>query len=132
MTHRNTLLSLALALVLPAMVSAQATTATPTPKPKRETQAQLQKEARVAFADAQATALKAVPGGTIASHELEREKGKLIYSFDIRVAGKTGVDEVNIDAMTGALVGKSHESPEDEKKEAARDKVPTRPPAKKP
>jgi uncharacterized membrane protein YkoI len=85
------------------------------------------------LADAEATALKEVPGGKVANHELEREKGKLIYSFDFKVAGKSGIDEVNIDAMTGALVDKSHESPKDEAKEAAKDKKDaTKLPVKKP
>lgn len=130
---RTALFSIALAVVLPVAMLAQAPAKTTTPKPKKETQAQLQKEATVTLADAEATALKEVPGGKLAGHELEREKGKLIYSFDIKVAGKSGTDEVNIDALTGALVDKSHESPEDEAKEAANDKkAATKPPVKKP
>ena len=71
------------------------------------------------IADARATALKQVPNGTVKSEELEREKGKLIYSYDISVAGKTGVDEVNVNAIDGSVVGKvTHESPKTEKKEA--------------
>ena len=85
---------------------------------KHETQADLQKEAKISEADARATALKAVPNGTVKSEELEREHGKLIYSYDISVAGKTGIDEVNVNAMDGSIVAKSHESPKTEKKEA--------------
>jgi uncharacterized membrane protein YkoI len=86
---------------------------------KKETQADLQKEAKISEADARATALKQVPNGTVKSEELEREKGKLIYSYDISVAGKTGVDEVNVNAIDGSVVGKvTHESPKTEKKEA--------------
>ena len=85
---------------------------------KRETQADLQKEAKISEADARATALKQVPNGTVKSEELEREKGKLIYSYDISVPGKTGIDEVNVNAIDGSVVGKSHESPKTEKKEA--------------
>lgn len=118
---RTALFSVALALALPVIALTQAPGKTPKPWPKHESQAQLQKEAKVSLADAEATALKAVPGSTIASHELERENGKLIYSFDMKGAGQTGIDEVNVDAVTGAMVDKSHESPADEAKEAAMD-----------
>ncbi len=101
------------------------TTASATPKrhrrAKKETQAELQKEAKVSEADARATALKEVPNGTVKSVELEREKGKLIYSYDITVAGKSGVEEVNVNAVDGSVVGKMHESAKTEKKEAAKE-----------
>ena len=38
------------------------------------------------------------------SHELERENGNLIWSFDIKVAGKSGTEEVTVNAVTGAVV----------------------------
>lgn len=98
----------------PARVGAQA------PK-KNETQAELQKQARMTMKDARALAEKTVPGATIQAGEIERENGKLIYSFDMKIAGKSGIDEVNIDAMTGKLVSKHHESPADEAKEAKAD-----------
>ena len=85
---------------------------------KKETQAELQKDAKIAESDARATALKEVPNGTVKSEELEREKGKLIYSYDISVPGKSGVEEVNVNAVDGSLVGKMHESAATEKKEA--------------
>ena len=88
---------------------------------KKESQADLQKEAKVSEADARATALKEVPNGTVKSVELEREKGKLIYSYDITVAGKAGVEEVNVNAVDGSVVGKKHESAKTEKKEAAQE-----------
>ena len=62
-----------------------------------------------------------MPSGKISAHELERENGKLIYSFDIKVAGKKGIEEVNVDAMTGAVVSKAHEDPSTEAKEKADD-----------
>ena len=86
---------------------------------KMETQADLQKAAKISEADARATALKQVPNGTVKSEELEREHGKLIYSYDITVPGKTGIDEVNVNAMDGSVVGKvQHETPKTEKAEA--------------
>jgi uncharacterized membrane protein YkoI len=88
---------------------------------KTETQADLQKEAKMTMADARALALRTVPNATIQTGEIEREGGKLIYSFDMKVAGKPGIDEVNIDAMTGKLVGNKHETPKDERVEAKAD-----------
>lgn len=55
-------------------------------------------------------ALARVPGGTITEAELEEEDGRLIYSFEIKVAGKTGEDEVHVDARTGEVVKQEHES----------------------
>ena len=95
------------------------------PTHKKETQATLQKEAKISEETARATALKQVPNGTVKSSELEREKGKLIYSFDITVPGKSGVEEVNVNAIDGTVVGKEHESAKTEKKEAAAEKKTT-------
>jgi uncharacterized membrane protein YkoI len=88
---------------------------------KVETQAELQKEAHMSMADARALALHTVPNATIQAGELEREGGKLIYSFDLKVPGKSGIDEVNIDAMTGKLVSNLHETPKAERAEAKAD-----------
>ena len=88
---------------------------------KVESQATLQKEAKISEETARTTALKEVPNGTVKSSELEREKGKLIYSYDITVPGKSGVEEVNVSAIDGSVVGRVRESAATEKKEAAQD-----------
>src|SRR6266576_1832522 len=88
---------------------------------KEESQAALQKEAKITEAAARATALQQVPNSTVKSSELERENGKLIYSYDITVPGKTGIDEVNVNAIDGTVVAKSHETPKSEKAEAAKE-----------
>ena len=54
-------------------------------------------------------ALARVPGGRITEAELEEEDGRLIYSFEIKVAGKAGEDEVHVDATTGEVVKTEHE-----------------------
>lgn len=98
-----------------------ATTARRSTKVKKaETQAALQKEAKISEETARATALKEVPNGTVKSSELERERGKLIYSVDVTVPGKTGIEEVNVNAIDGSIVAKERESPKSEKKEAAK------------
>lgn len=78
----------------------------------------LKAEAKVKEGDAMATAMKEVPNGKIESGEIERENGKLIYSFDMKVPGKSGVEEVNVDAMTGGVVAHEHETAKAEKAEA--------------
>ena len=88
---------------------------------KAESQEALQKEAQIPEAPARATALKEVANGTVKSSELEREKGRLVYSYDITVPGKAGVQEVNVDAKTGAVVAKVRESAKTEAKEAAKE-----------
>jgi uncharacterized membrane protein YkoI len=88
-----------------------------------ESKETLQQEAKITEAAARATALKEVPNGTVKSSELEREKGKLVYSYDISVPGKSGVEEVNVNAIDGTVVGKMHESAKTEKKEAAKEKT---------
>jgi uncharacterized membrane protein YkoI len=79
--------------------------------------AKLKSEAKVSEADAIATAQKEVPDGKIQSAEIEREGGKLIYSFDIKVPKKSGVEEVNVDAVSGTVVKKEHETAKEEKAE---------------
>src|SRR6266516_978592 len=88
---------------------------------KAESQEALQQEAKISEATARATALKEVPNGTVKASELEREKGKLIYSYDITVPGKSGVEEVNVNAIDGSVVAKKHESAKTERKEAAKE-----------
>jgi len=90
-------------------------------KAKPESQAALMREAKVTKAAATATALAQVPGAKVSASEIERENGKLIYSFDLKVKGKSGIDEINVDAITGAVVARSHEGAKTEKKEAAQE-----------
>jgi uncharacterized membrane protein YkoI len=70
----------------------------------------LLKQARITTEAATATALAKVPGGKLRSGEIEHEDGRLIYSLIIKVDGKKGVEEVNVDAMTGAIVNVEHEA----------------------
>ncbi|PYP64111.1 MAG: hypothetical protein DMD26_13745, partial [Gemmatimonadetes bacterium] len=60
-------------LTLGAAASASAQAAKATTKKEATSQAALRKEAKIAEADARKTALAAVPGGKVQSHELERE-----------------------------------------------------------
>jgi hypothetical protein len=59
--------------------------------------------------------------GAIKSAELEKEHGRMIYSFDIRTA-RGGITEVEINAITGQVITVKKESTADEAKEKAADK----------
>jgi uncharacterized membrane protein YkoI len=108
-----------------ALLLAIALTAAPTVHAqqsyKKDIPDSLAKRAKIVESAAAATAQKRVPKGKIEGVELEMEKGKLMYSYDLKTDGKSGIDEVNVDAMTGKIIGFSHESPAAEKKEAAAD-----------
>ncbi len=98
---------------------------------KKEVPDSLMKQAKITESAAAAIAQKRVPAGKIEGVELEREKGKLMYSYDIKTAGKSGIDEVNIDAVTGKIIAFEHETPKMEKKEAAEDAKAAKKAAKK-
>ena len=109
----------AAALVTLAAVSAgaQKASADQETNAKKE-EAALRATAKVSEDSARAIALKVVPGATVQGAEIEKEKGKVIWSFDLKVAGKKGIEEVNVNAMTGKVVGHEHESDAKEAKEA--------------
>ena len=130
MKRMTQMLAIALLTAPAALVAQQPPVKPPVPAPAaapkkmekaEESEATLMKEAKIPEATARATALKEVPGGVVKEYELEREKGKLIWSYDIAVAGKSGIEEIAIDAMTGKMVGREHESAKNMQKEAAED-----------
>src|SRR5205085_1198476 len=65
-------------------------------------------------------ALKQAPG-TVKSAELEREKGTLVWSFDIEAAKGGGVTEVLVSAIDGHVVETKHETAEAEAAERAKE-----------
>lgn len=85
----------------------------------RDIPAALAKEAKISEPAAAKIAQKRVPKGTINGVELEREGGHLIYSYEFKVPGKTGIDEINVNALNGKIVSTEHESPSAEAKEEA-------------
>ncbi|MHB1310937.1 MAG: PepSY domain-containing protein [Gemmatimonadaceae bacterium] len=122
-------------LIATVFISLAAATAgaqqAPVAKVSKE-QAALRATAKVSEESARAIALKAVPGATVKEGELEKENGKLIWSFDLKVAGKKGVEEVQVDAITGKVVSREHESDAVEKKEARDETQAAKPAVKKP
>jgi len=85
----------------------------------KEAEPGLKAKAKVTSEAAMKTALAKVPGGTISEAELEKEYGKLVYSFDITTPKKSGVEEVLVDANSGKVVSTKHESAAAEAKEHA-------------
>jgi uncharacterized membrane protein YkoI len=111
-----------LAAVAPA--GAQQTTQT---APRSDVPAKLAREAKIALDSARSIAQAKLPRAAVQSEELERENGKLIYSFDMKTAGKSGIDEVNVNAINGSIVGKiGHESAQSEAKEAKAERAASR------
>ena len=100
-----------LTLGLSAGATAQATT----PK-KSKIPASLKSQAKISLEDARATALKKVPG-EIKEEELEKENGKLVYSFDIQATGQKDITEVQVSAIDGTIVSVEKEDAASEAKE---------------
>ncbi len=109
------------ALVAALAALALASTARAQDTYKKDIPDSLAKRAKITEATAAVAAHKRVPKGAIQAVELEVEKGKLMYSYDMKTEGKSGIDEVNVDAVSGKIIGFSHETPATEKKEAAED-----------
>ena len=83
-----------------------------------ETAAQLRTQAKVSKSDAQKTALEKVLNGRVESAELEKENGKLVWSFDIAKPNTKNITEVQVDAKTGQIAAVAEETPKDQAKEA--------------
>ena len=79
--------------------------------------AKLEAKAKISKAAAQKTALAKAPEGKIKESELEEEKGKLVWSFDIATPGTKDITEIQVDAVTGEVVSVEKETPADQKKE---------------
>jgi hypothetical protein len=81
--------------------------------------------AKVSLADAKKAALaslKDASKATVEDSELEVEDGCLVFSFDIAIKGKPGVQEILVDAGTGKVLSSKYESPAAETAEKAKPK----------
>lgn len=88
---------------------------------EKDSQASLKAQAKISEADAKQIALAKVPNGTIKEGELEKEKGRLIWSFDIAIPDSKNIREVNVDAITGEVVAVETETPKQQAKEKDED-----------
>lgn len=89
---------------------------------RASSQEELTKQAKITRTQAQQIALAKVPHGSVKSAEIENEKGRLVWSFDIAQPGTRDITEIWVDAKTGRIVSNQTESPQDQAKEAAADK----------
>jgi uncharacterized protein YpmB len=106
MRNKVGILALAFLLATPLMAATSES---------KESHKAMQKEAKISMKKARSIALKKAPG-KVSSAELERENGKLIYSFDIKNSSG-GTTEVNVDAITGEIVSAKLETKAEEKAE---------------
>jgi hypothetical protein len=83
-------------------------------------QAKLAKQARITMEQARKIALERAPG-TIEEEELEKEHGKLVYSFDIRNAQGT-ITEVQVNAKDGSIASVEEEDAKKEAEEKRKEK----------
>ena len=89
--------------------------------PMKEDKPGLLARAKISPDSARHLARARVANATIAEEGIEVEKGKLVYSFDMRTSGRRGIDEVVVDALTGAIISVAHEGPAQEAAERAHD-----------
>jgi uncharacterized membrane protein YkoI len=104
-----------LALIAACALAAPSLQAQQQPKPKsqpsykREVPDSLLAKVKISEDSARAIALRHVGGGTIEALELEYENGILVYSWDIKMPGKSGITEVQVSAIDGKVVATEHE-----------------------
>lgn len=111
-SRKNTIANFALPFFFVAVIFVIAATGV---SAQEKQDANLVRQAKITLEQAREIAQKKA-AGKIESEELEREHGKLIYSFDIRNSKGT-ITEVQVDAKTGKLVSVKEESKKDEKNE---------------
>lgn len=75
-------------------------------------------EAKVDRTHAEKIAMSAAHGGKIKNGEIEREKGHLVWSFDIAKPNTSTITEVLVDAATGKIVSVENENAQKEAAEA--------------
>jgi uncharacterized membrane protein YkoI len=85
-------------------------------------EAELMKQAKITKTEAERVALAKVLHGIVKSAEIEKEKGRIVWSFDIARPGSGDITEILVDAKTGKIISTQTESPSDQAKEAAADK----------
>jgi uncharacterized membrane protein YkoI len=92
----------------------------------KDEKANLKEQATVSKSEAKKVALAEVKKrglhhAKVKESELEKEKGLLVWSFDIKTKGSKDITEVQVDAKTGSVVSVTTESPKDEAKEKKED-----------
>jgi uncharacterized membrane protein YkoI len=104
-------------IIISGMLAALVTLGVAGCETEKQEQAELQAQAKISKDQAQQTALAKAPGGTVKESELEKEHGKLVWSFDIATTDSKDITEVNVDAITGDVVSVEKEAPESQSKD---------------
>lgn len=89
---------------------------------KQSKQAKLEAKAKISKAEAEKIALGKVKDGKVVEAEIEKEHGKLIWSFDIATPGTKDITEVQVNAKTGKVVSVETETPAAQAKEKNKEK----------
>ena len=111
MKHGTILLAALALAAIPSLAPAQASGPAARPSYKREVSRRLLRQAKVSEDSALKIAMARMPGAKVQAVELENEHGHLIWSWELKLEGKTGIEEVNVDARDGSVVGVEHENP---------------------
>lgn len=115
---------LALILIMPLSISAEELPCSIRP-PQDTSDSVFSGLAKVSKADATNAALATInvssPKGILAS-VLKIEQSCLVYSFDILISGKPGIEVILVDAGTGKILSRKHECPKQEMTEDVKDK----------
>jgi len=91
---------------------------------KKKEEAALLAQAKVSKETATKTALAKVKGGSLKEDaEIEKERGKIVWSFDISKPGTKDITEVMVDAVTGKVVSIEKETPKAQATESAADRM---------
>jgi hypothetical protein len=88
-----------------------------------ETKSSLNSPAKITQQAAAKIALVEVPNGKLKSSELERENGRLVWTFHITMPGSANIAEIKVDAKNGALVSSTIETPADQANELAAERL---------
>ena len=84
----------------------------------RPSEGELAKLAKISKSDAMKIALKDVQAKAedkkVTDSELEVEDGYLVYSIELTVKGRTGIEEILVDAGNGKILSREHEDETDE------------------
>lgn len=111
-------------LCLTCLLSFSASAATlkcTTPMPAKTPASALAIATKVSMQQARSNALAHLKTKSlrIVSEELEIEQGCLVYSFDIEITGKSGIEEIFVDAGDGKVLLQKHETAKQEAAEKA-------------
>ncbi len=89
---------------------------------KESKEAKLVREAKITMAQARQTALARV-AGTIEMARLEREKGKVLFEFEIHRADNNAETVIHVDAVTGEIFSTKEEGGGSAKEKAMFDQI---------